>query len=414
MAQFEVVDAITCPSGLFRSAKGLLDPTQPSSYYPPRADLFNFGGTPCIARIGYPGSCDFGDSAQYFALNDVDVVAAATPPYGAPFTGSWVVPADLAPGDYAVAVEVGKEFDANATYQHDNEVSDLDMQHYAGYGQHGNVGQPSVLFRVPVTLGPGAAGTTAAASDIAGYGDWSGATGDVTPPDGTISDDPGSGAGRLLLVNGAAGMARVSVSVGACPSVDCSASPAPVPMPVSFTAAATDSGTGVSLVVMQTSENGGQPVLGYDVRYAVVPSSGTVDASAFAAWTPAPPLPVGAPGTATTFEIDGLAPVTSYGVGLRALGVCGSSQPTFQLFTTPKRQFAQLSGCFIATAAFGSDLTPEVATLRRARDAATARSALARTAVDLYYRSSPPLAAALERSSLARAAVRAALRVITR
>ncbi len=82
MALGEIVDAVTCPSGQFRSAKGLLDPTQPQSYYPPRADLFNFGGAPCIARIGYPGSCDLGDSAQYFALDDVDVVAAATPAYG--------------------------------------------------------------------------------------------------------------------------------------------------------------------------------------------------------------------------------------------------------------------------------------------------------------------------------------------
>ena len=40
MALGEIVDAVTCPSGLFRSAKGLLDPTQPQSYYPPRADLF--------------------------------------------------------------------------------------------------------------------------------------------------------------------------------------------------------------------------------------------------------------------------------------------------------------------------------------------------------------------------------------
>ena len=88
MAPFEIVDAITCPSGLFRSAKGLLDATQPASYYPPRADLFNFGGSPCFARIGYPGSCDPGDSAQYFAMNDVDAVAAATPPYGAPSPGT--------------------------------------------------------------------------------------------------------------------------------------------------------------------------------------------------------------------------------------------------------------------------------------------------------------------------------------
>jgi hypothetical protein len=412
MTSLEVVDAITCPSGQFRSAKGLLDATQPASYYPPRADVFNFGGSLCLPRIGYPQSCDAGDSAEYAAMNDVDVVAAATPPYGAPFTGSWIIPADLAAGDYRLAVEVGKEFDANAAYQHANEVSALDMQYYAAYGQHGNVGQPSVLFQVPITLGPGAGGTSASTSDIAGYGDWSGVSGDVNPPDATISSDPGSGGGRLLLMNGAGGPARVVVTLGSCPSVDCTASPSPVPLPVSFTAAATASGTSATLAVLQSSENGREAVVGYDVRYSVLPPSGTIDATTFPDWTPAPPLPVAAPGTSTSAEIDGLTPLTTYGVGISARGVCGNSQPTFQTFTTPRVRYTKLSGCFIATAAFGSELAPEVATLRRLRDAAIARSTLAKTAVDLYYRSSPPLAAALARSEVARATVRAALRFI--
>jgi hypothetical protein len=412
MTESEIVDAITCPSGQFRSVKGLLDSTQPASYYPPRADLFDFGGALCLPRIGYPGSCNTGDSAQYAALNDVDVVAAATPAYGAPFTGSWVVPDDLAPGGYRLAVEVAKEFDTNAANQHPNEVSAFDMQNYSAYGQHGNVGQPSVLFRVPITLGAGAAAMSASTADLAGYGDWSGMSGEVNPPDATISSDPGSGVGRLLLMNGASAPVRVAVTLGACPSVDCSASPAAVPLPVSFTAAATPSGTSATLSVLQSSESGGGPVVGYDVRYAVIPASGTIDPTTFPAWTPAPPLPVAAPGTSTSDHIDGLAPVTTYGVGISALGVCGNSKPTFQVFTTPKIHFAQLSGCFIATAAFGSDLAPEVATLRRLRDAAVTRSTLAKTAVDLYYRSSPPLAAALSRSTVARAAVRAALRFI--
>ena len=60
----EVVDAITCPSGSFRSCKGVLDPTT-KSYYPPRADLYNLGAAPCVPLLRYPGSCDLGDSAQY-------------------------------------------------------------------------------------------------------------------------------------------------------------------------------------------------------------------------------------------------------------------------------------------------------------------------------------------------------------
>ncbi|HEY4395708.1 MAG TPA: fibronectin type III domain-containing protein [Polyangia bacterium] len=416
MAEYEIVDAITCPSGLFRSAKGLLDATQPASYYPPRADLYDFGGSPCFARIGYPGSCDFGDSAKYFAMNDVDVVAAATPPYGAAFTGHWVVPADLAPGDYALAVEVAKEFDTNAANQHPSEQSAFDLQYYSADGQSGNVGQPSVLFRVPFTLTGTAAdvGATAAASDIVGYGDWSGATGDVSPADGTISGDPGSGAGRLALVDGPSGPARVVVSLGACPaSVDCTATPVPMPMPVSFTAAAGGDGTSATLSVLQSSESGGQPVVGYDIRYSVLGTSAMIDPTSFSAWTPADPLPVAAPGTTTSAHIDGLSPSSTYGIGIRALGVCGASMPTFQIIYTPARKFTQLSGCFIATAAFGSDLAPEVAALRQLRDAAIVRSAFAKAAVDLYYRSSPPLAGALARSDVARAAVRTALRAIS-
>jgi hypothetical protein len=410
MMPSEIVDAITCPSGQFRSAKGLLDATA-TSYYPPRADLFNFGGSPCLARVGYPGSCDFGDSAQYFALDDVDAVAAATPPYGAPYTGSWIVPAELPAGGYVLAVEVAKEFDTDAAHQHPSEQTAYDMQYYPTDGQPGNVGQPSVLYRVPFVLG---SDTSASTSQIAGYGDWTGMTGTVNAPDDTISSDPGSGAGRLAALGGADGLARVALTLGDCSGIDCTATPTPVPLAVSFTAAADHSGTQATLTVLQSSENGGQPVVGYDVRFAPLPSSGAIDASEFSAWTPASGLTPATPGTTSTVEIDGLSPITTYGIGISAIGVCGRSAPTFQTIYTPAIPFNKLSGCFIATAAFGSDLGPEVALLRAARDIATAHSTLARTAVDLYYRASPPLAATLAHTSVGRAVVRAALRTITR
>jgi hypothetical protein len=413
MTLSEVVDAVTCPSGTFRSAKGLLDPTQPASYYPPRADLFDFGGTPCFPKIGSPGSCDPGDSAQYFTMNDVDVVAAATPPYGSPFTGSWVIPADLPAGDYRLAVEVGKEFDTNAANQHPNEVSTLDMQNYPYDGQKNNVGQPSVLFRLPFSYGPNAAGTTASATDIAGYGDWTGVTGAVNPPDATISSDPGSGAGRLLPLGGASGAARVTLALGPCPTIDCGATPSPIPLPVSFTATPSPNGTGVTLAVLQSSQNNGQPVVGYETRYTFVGPLQPIDPTTFPAWTPAGAIPVGAPDSSTSVQIDGLTPLTDYAVGVSAVGICGDSQVTFQHFQTPAIPYAKLTGCFIATAAFGSDLDPTVATLRAMRDAATARSVVARTAVDLYYRSSPPLASLLTRSPTARALVRTAIRAFT-
>jgi hypothetical protein len=409
MMASEVVDAVTCPSGRFRSCKGTLDASMPRSYYPPRTDLYDFGSTPCMILPQYLGSCDPGDSAQYAFLNDVDTVAAATPAYGAPTTNTWVVPANLPDGDYALLVEVGKEFDTDAANQHPSFISADDSVYYGAYGQDGNIGAPSVLYRVPFSLG-GAAAPAAATTDIAGYGDWSGASGDVNAPDGSIGAAPGSGAGRLRIIDGPTGPGRVHLETAGCPAFDCSKMPGPEP--VAFSASAGPSGTTAVLRVHQSNE-AGQPVLGYELRVSLAPSGvAAIDPATFSSWTPVGTVPVGAPDTDTDLTIGGLTPVSYYEIGIRARGVCGDSPLTFQRFLTPAAPFVKLSGCFIATAAFGSELGPEVARLRELRDAAGAESALARAAVDLYYRASPPLAALIARSPLARAAVRELLRKV--
>ncbi len=66
-------------------------------------------------------------------------------------------------------------------------------------------------------------------------------------------------------------------------------------------------------------------------------------------------------------------------------------------------------GCFIATAAFGSELHPRVATLRQFRDEVLLSSWWGRAFNDLYQRLSPPLARRIEQSETLRSAVRAAL-----
>ena len=62
--------------------------------------------------------------------------------------------------------------------------------------------------------------------------------------------------------------------------------------------------------------------------------------------------------------------------------------------------------CFIATAACGTPAHPDVATLRRFRDATLERSSLGRALVRSYYALSPPLAIAIERRPAARRIVR--------
>lgn len=63
-------------------------------------------------------------------------------------------------------------------------------------------------------------------------------------------------------------------------------------------------------------------------------------------------------------------------------------------------------GCFIATAAFGSPLQPQVIALRNFRDSVLAKSAAGRLFVRLYYRYSPTAADFIRKSDLLRTAAR--------
>jgi YVTN family beta-propeller protein len=74
----------------------------------------------------------------------------------------------------------------------------------------------------------------------------------------------------------------------------------------------------------------------------------------------------------------------------------------------PSQQNQQGSGCFIATAAYGSDMAYEVQVLREFRRRLWEYAA-GRAFVRFYYRNSPPIAQLLRENDGARAAVRAAL-----
>jgi hypothetical protein len=152
------------------------------------------------------------------------------------------------------------------------------------------------------------------------------------------------------------------------------------------------------------AQSSGVPVLKYDIRY--LPGS-TLTEEQFGAAPVAPQVMPGSPGAIATVTISNLKPDTQYAVAVRAIDPCGQVSPIeTTTFSTPKMKFTQLSGCFVATAAWGSAMAPDVAAMRQVRDGLRPRSTMFAVATDIYYRTGPAAASVLQRSDMARALVR--------
>ena len=382
-AAWLAADAGTCASqaGVDRGKFG-----SNLSRYPPRND---------VERHAFDN-----EAVDMFAtLNPFDAVSRATPPGGLPARLGWPIPEDLESGDYVLWLEVAREFDHNSTFSVGARPAPTGFS-YSDYGEPYR-GQPSVLYRVPFTVGD--VETIALTADYAGYSDPDGLDGAVRQPDASISTGvPGSGAGRLQLVSEAGETYRVKVT--ARPEID-ETPPAALGDP-----AAIEIGASTATIAFLAPGDDGLEgrVMGYDIRYL---AGEEITEENFATGTAVTiNIVIGDAGTPQSFELKNLLFETDYSVGIRAFDNCGNRGPLAVVsFSTATRQAGEVDACFVATAAYGTLLANDVDMLRRFRDGMLRRSVFGELAVEAYYTFGPAVAGVTGESDLLRASARRVL-----
>jgi hypothetical protein len=373
-------DTGTCASKIFTD-KGTLSKTA-TVLYPPRVDITRSPST------------DTADVSTYPSLNPFDAVSQATPAGDVATQFTWSTPGSVADGQYTLVVEVAQEFDQNTTYN----FPSPQLQIFGDYGEAYR-GQPSIVYRVPVSIG--SASAVATTDTYAGYGSPDGSDGVVRPPDSTITTDtPHSGASRLALTMAGSAMYRVRATTQV--QFDTSA-PAQVGG-LAVTPTATQ-----ALVTWRAPGDDGTTgqVEGYDIR---ISAGAPLTAASFGSAQRVPtPANLVAPGAEQDLQLPNLLPDTDYYVGVEALDDCHNTGPLQVLEFHTVASGGEVDACFIATAAYGSLMANDVTMLRRFRDSVLRQSVLGELLTESYYTFGPPVAHVVGESELLRQTARDAL-----
>ncbi|NVB81283.1 MAG: fibronectin type III domain-containing protein [Kofleriaceae bacterium] len=378
-------DTGTCASQAFTD-KGVFAEGQ-TSLYPPRADLTRKPGT------------DSPSVEMFREMNTFDAVSQATPPGGVPATASWAAPQSLEYGNYVLFVEAAKTYDFNSTYTETTFPPPTAIP-WAEYGKAWR-GQPSIVYSVPFTIGE--TPQRATVQDYAGYGDPTGQSGAVNPPDATITTDtPGSGASRMQLVSDGSEMYRVRVR--ATPELDAVAPAAATDVKVM---AAKSTTADLAFVAPGDDDMTGK-VTGYDIRVRV---GSPITAENFDESMPVNmAVTPDAAGSVQSVQLMGLLPETDYYVGIRAFDNCfNQGELVTTKLTTAARDIAEVDWCFVATAAYGSILANDVEMLRHFRDSMLKNTVMGELFVETYYTFGPAVAGVVGESDLLRSTARSVL-----
>ncbi len=380
-------DAVSCPTEKALTDKGVLASID-ASKYPPREDIVR---SPSI---------DHPSSEMMALLNPFDAISQPTPALGVPAEVSYALSPDLPPGDYVLFFEVSKEFDENPFY--DRARFPPPVVPFANYGEPYR-GQPSVIYRVPIQIGDST--TIHTTDEYVGYGDPDGIDGNIREPDETISDLPGSGAGRLGLIASGSSMFRIrAVSRRELDTIE------PDHPRRMGTEAVTSSSATVTFIAPGDDYQAG-PIKGYEVRYRVGEpiTEGNFATSTVVTTSAA----ISLPRTEQAIVVEGLLPETTYSIGIRAFDDCRNISPISVIeVTTTERVGGDVDACFIATAAFGSQMANDVELLRSFRDRLLGKTVLGELAIESYYTFGPVVARLIGESELLRATAREALEPI--
>ena len=235
----EALDAVTCAS-VFNSDKGrfvtntdvsngyaepFVDPSGSDtmralaigSIYPPRRDVEGLG------QYDHSDVARFVDEARRVMPN-IDAVTMATPTGDVPRIVQFIAPEYWEDGEYNAWIEVNVEGDYNDLFNDEtyptplSDMWDVWAETY-GYPYRG---QPTILYKVPFTLGPLVAEYETFGP--VGYGSLHGDSGEVYTMDSSITDDPdnapGSGADRLRRDSGGARFKVLVLATQICSQPD--------------------------------------------------------------------------------------------------------------------------------------------------------------------------------------------------